>query len=646
MSTDGYSTLSSSGPPTVKKRFCSFQKEWLHVPEFMDWIAETNDILSAKCHICNSTFTVKHDGIKSLRQHMNGTQHKIRLQASKVSNKFRTYMKRPDTDKKIQVAIAEITETYHAVKHSYSYNSSDCGAKIAPLIFKDSEIAKSLRLGRTKQEKIAENVLLPYSIEMVTDKLKNNQPYSLSTDASNKKYKKMFPVCVTYYDPASARGIQNKMIDLFQDSNESAEAIYNNIISSLEKLNLDVNNMISYGADNAPVNYGCDNSVYQKLSAEKAKAKRTLIKGNCNAHVIHNTAKFCLRMLKYHPEALVLKIYSEFSSSAKNVEELKQFCDLFESDFQEILRHIPVRWLSLFAAIDRILLKWGPLKSYFLSQGEESCDPEIWKYIREQEDGLSDFLTIPECYLYLTHHVMHLISKYIKKLESNVFSPFQLYDLMSDLRKDLEARKEDNFCGIEVKNALKNHTPYDQKRFLEDVHEVYERALEYLCQWFDFETSVFKSLAVLEVKAKKPPTLDECNSIAQLLSLELNSNDMYDELTQLKSFLNLLDTEGLLGMNVWNLFFQTMGSHNVPNLFRLYSAAVIIPTHNAFCERMFSLMFYSWDDNRSRLHNNLVKAELCIKNNFDLSCSEFVEFIKDKKKVLEEVSSSAKYNND
>ena len=100
---------------------------------------------------------------------------------------------------------------------------------------------------------------------------------------------------------------------------------------------------------------------------------------------------------------------------------------------------------------------------------------------------------------------------------------------MSDLRKDLEARKEDNFCGIEVKNALKNHTPYDQKRFLEDVHEVYERALEYLCQWFDFETSVFKSLAVLEVKTKKPPTLDECNSIAQLLSLELNSNDMYDE---------------------------------------------------------------------------------------------------------------------
>lgn len=40
-------------------------------------------------------------------------------------------------------------------------------------------------------------------------------------------------------------------------------------------------------------------------------------------------------------EAFVLKVYSEFSCSAKKVEMLKEFCEFTNTAYKEILRHVP-----------------------------------------------------------------------------------------------------------------------------------------------------------------------------------------------------------------------------------------------------------------------------------------------------------------
>ncbi|GFV85233.1 retrovirus-related Pol polyprotein from transposon 297 [Trichonephila clavipes] len=54
---------------------------------------------------------------------------------------------------------------------------------------------------------------------------------------------------------------------------------------------------------------------------------------------------------------------AEFSCSAKKREDLKECFDFFESEYREVIRHVPTRWLSLFNALDRMLSSWGPLKS-------------------------------------------------------------------------------------------------------------------------------------------------------------------------------------------------------------------------------------------------------------------------------------------
>jgi len=50
------------------------------------------------------------------------------------------------------------------------------------------------------------------------------------------------------------------------------------------------------------------------------------------------------------------------------VEKLKEFCDFAVVQYRDILSHAKTRWLLLSPAIDRIILMFDGLKSYFLSQ--------------------------------------------------------------------------------------------------------------------------------------------------------------------------------------------------------------------------------------------------------------------------------------
>jgi hypothetical protein len=61
---------------------------------------------------------------------------------------------------------------------------------------------------------------------------------------------------------------------------------------------------------------------------------------------------------------LVIKTFSEFSSSAKKLDELKDFFVFLETEYSVVLPHVTTRFLSLSAAVDRLVLKnWTVIKS-------------------------------------------------------------------------------------------------------------------------------------------------------------------------------------------------------------------------------------------------------------------------------------------
>ena len=95
-----------------------------------------------------------------------------------------------------------------------------------------------------------------------------------------------------------------KVPDIIEDSNETASAIFENLKQCVNKFNLSVENLVSYSADNANVNFGVRNSVYKKFQDENS----AIVKANCSPHIIHNTCKYASDMLDVDIETVILKL--------------------------------------------------------------------------------------------------------------------------------------------------------------------------------------------------------------------------------------------------------------------------------------------------------------------------------------------------
>jgi len=121
----------------------------------------------------------------------------------------------------------------------------------------------------------------------------NGSHFSITIDASNMGSQKIYPVVVQYFH--ITKRIQNKLLDFYEDPDETSLNIFENIEKLMHRLNLDPELLSGVSADNASVNYGIHNSVFQKFLEKHPETK--IIKANCNCHVIHNAARITMKKL-------------------------------------------------------------------------------------------------------------------------------------------------------------------------------------------------------------------------------------------------------------------------------------------------------------------------------------------------------------
>jgi hypothetical protein len=169
--------------------------------------------------------------------------------------------------------------------------------------------------GRTKTSAIVNSVPAPFSHELVLTDLKNDIPFSIATDTSNKGNRKFFPVGVQYFIPEE--GVSFRILDFYEDAFEDSQSIRNQLCPVIMDNNLSWMNVSAYGADNASVDYGVNNSAFQKICEQE---NSNIIAAHCNNHIVHNCAKHILKVMSCDTENVVLKIFAEFSNSAKKKE--------------------------------------------------------------------------------------------------------------------------------------------------------------------------------------------------------------------------------------------------------------------------------------------------------------------------------------
>uniref|UniRef100_H3A0B7 DUF4371 domain-containing protein n=1 Tax=Latimeria chalumnae TaxID=7897 RepID=H3A0B7_LATCH len=316
--------------------------------------------------------------------------------------------------------------------------------------------------GRTKAELLVTNVMAPKFVRDCLQDLLPSPPeqpvyFSVATDASNKGNRKMFPMCLRYFTISD--GVQCKLLDFYEDSDESASGIHRAVKNYLEKHQLSINCITAYSADNALVNYGKHNSVYQLLCAENDR----ILKANCPAHVAHNTCKHASDQLSVDIDMTVLKIYSHFSVSAKHREKLRNFFEFVEIEWKEVLRHVSTRWLSLNPAVDQLLRNWPAITAYFKSLGE-SCPVALKKIFTE--DG--EYTCIVEIYMCFFHNVACVFDELVNKLEESKLCITDVYTEMYRFKMKMLNRKEDCFFGFQAKQLMGKLLPEQKLKLKKD----------------------------------------------------------------------------------------------------------------------------------------------------------------------------------
>jgi len=626
---------------TTKRRKCNYNADW---QKKYNWVSEgyvgnKKSNSKARCKLCNVTFTVMYDGIKVLTQHAASKKHIEAETVATSSQRLTSFFASKDNSQSDAVALAELLHIYHGVKHHLSYLAQECGIKIIKQSFSDSQIAKNVTAGRTKASAVVQNILYPFSIELVIEDLKNNVPFSIATDASNKGNRKLFPVAIQFY--SLQNGLSFKILDFYEDAFEDSRSIKDQLCRVLNENGLNWKNITAYGADYSSVNYGVNNSVFQKLVKEENK---TIIAAHCNDHIIHNCAKNALKLLSFDIENVILKVFAEFSNSAKKRENLKECYDFYESEFHEVVRHSPTRWLSLFKAVDRLLLSWQPLKYYFLTLGKDECPTPIWTMISDQEHEISplDEPTISEIYIYFVHSFMSF-QKILLILETRTTLACDLYLISVKFRESLKNKMDTEFFGMKVKFAMmKNYLdPCQVNKFKKEALNVYARALNYLEKWFDLRNSPYMHFQTMSLAdGKKSISLDEILKIWMLSPMkdEVPPDCLHTEICALNSVMETL--EGTSSLEKWNYFFQ---KESAPNLLKLAQFVFSIPVSNANVERIFSVMGNLWTNERNRMSLNLLKSELCIFFNIPYTCQNIREIFSKNKKLLKATSQNEKY---
>lgn len=165
--------------------------------------------------------------------------------------------------------------------------------------------------------------------------------------------------------------------------------------------------------------------------------------------------------------------------------------------------------------------------------------------------------------------------------------------------------------------------------------------MEYLIKWYNFDDKPFQLFAIFNLN-EDAFCFEAVIKVVQRLQIELNEDTLFDEIHTVKTFLPVMKESDLAVDKKW---VQIFNSHNLKELSKVVGATLTMSVSNAFVESIFSVMGNIRKDERNRMSVELVKAEICTKFNYKMTCQEFHQFVShpNQTPLLKSVSASSKY---
>lgn len=586
----------------------------------------------ALCGICNSDINLEAMGKAAITAHNATDKHKNAARTTAWNQSMKNFVtsRSAPTNVDYKAATAEGTWAFHTVKHQQSFISNDCTSDIFKAIFPDSDIIKKFASARTKTASIITGVLAPYAQKVMLSEI-GAQPFSISVDASNHNEVKLFPLVIRFFNAKT--GVRVRLLDLRSMPGETSQEIMNFILSATQENALDLKQLTSFCADNAPVNFGGPQQHGQNNVFHRLKERTTrLIPVACPAHILHNAAEKGAERLTSDVETIVLKIGSHFKSQTGRAESLKQFCEQLDANYSSLPTHTPTRWTTLDAVLERMLDLWEPLKQHFLS-------------LKHPPRILEDFFKSNESLVIVSflHSALSIFHKPLLLLQkTNALFP-ELAEIIESFKGQILQRQRSGFFGATTAELLRG---VDQERaevLKSSFQEFYTITLDYINKWHRLEKHPTNIKWTL-LRDRNIEYKDVKELAKQIDPPMAMTDELFDEVSALNALLEKIPDDVFSKDDPdvkWMKIFA--GNDSLPLLYKLVSIIFSIPVCNAFVERVFSLVSAQWTKERNSLSERTVKCLLQVRVNLDLSCREMHELISKDKGLLEQIIGGAKY---
>ncbi|CAF1249558.1 unnamed protein product [Adineta ricciae] len=490
----------------------------------------------------------------------------------------------------------------------------------------------------------------------------------------------MFPVLANYF--TIERGIERSVIEVIELINETADHVTASLREILQMNNLDIQNMTSIGADNTNVNYGRNHSVFTLLKCDISHLK----KGNCFSHVLNNSVKISHVHLVIDVESILSKLYGHFSSSTKRVESLKEYFDFVSQDHLLLLKHINIRWLSLYPSIERLLKVFEPLCAYFLGLGDEDdfpCPPIISMFFTS---------TSAKCTMYFLHNVLFDVQKKSLELQRHYISIADLSRIITSLLSKLNDRLKQNYFGYQTKVLLNSLSDSDRTKLNQSFIDYISSVIQYIEKYYDGQSELAELTAVFGICDIDQIKFHQIHDCVTFLMLDVDHDKLFDELNTLQSLFKevtayreplceqirkyigdgVCDSAGNITgdqddeSDDEELFHKsTIQIHEKENqirpdqlwcyllskstslcseMMKVLAYVYSIPCSNAFAEGVFSHMKHVWTPSRNSMSNETVAAELKIRVNSKMKCKDFYSFAQSQPELIKSAKSKQKYS--
>ena len=369
-----------------------------------------------------------------------------------------------------------------------------------------------------------------------------------------------------------------------------------------------------------------------------------------------------------------------------------------------LLKHINIRWLSLYPSIERLLKVFDPLSAYFLDLGEDdafTCPPIISMFFTSTE---------AKCTMYFLHNVLFDLQKKSLELQRHYISIVDLRRIITSLLSKLNDRLKQNYFGYPTKILLNSLADSERKKLNESFVDYVSSVIKYIEKYYDEQlelaelTAVFGIfrydnqirensfilLGICDIDQIKFHQIEQCVSflkldvdhdklfdelnILQSIFKEVNSyrealchqirkyigdgahdfseditNDQYNETEDEEDLFHKPTTEiheqekQIRSDQLW-AYLLSKSTTLCTEMTKVLAYVYSIPCSNAFAEGVFSHMKHAWTPSRNSMSTEAVATELKIRLNSKMKCKDFYSFAQSQPELIKSAKSKQKYS--